>query len=515
MTNGGRAKPRSGMVRNVIHLGLGQVATTVLTILLSAAMARTLGPADFGLLYLITAITAFAYVVVDWGHGPYIIREAAVHPFRSGELLGSAIAVRSAGALIACVVAVTSTWLLGYDLSTRVLTGALIVGSLPQYLGLSFGWVFRAHERMDSDAVLNVVFKVAMLFGSLVVLALGGRLPALVLIWSVAGCLTLALAMAMYRNLRLPAISATRSTSRELLRDGAPLLAMSLAVAIEPYFNANILYKMATAEVVGWYGAAWNIAGTLIAPATILGATMYPRLSAAASDAVEFKRAFHMSFRPLLLLAVLGAVGTYLFADVAVGLIYSLQKFGPAADTLRAFTPVLLLMYVDVFFATAILAAGKAGRLASAKIGAVVLTTALVVVLVPLCQTHFQNGGLGVMYAMASGEFLMLTAALVLIHEAVDGHMIVDVVRSLIAGVATVLLIRWLPVATPFLAIPLCIVAFTGLSLLVGAVKRSDIDLLRASTRRQAHSSTPASAIAGAVIPDISAVVDSSSDQGR
>ena len=91
---------------------------------------------------------------------------------------------------------------------------------------------------------------------------------------------------------------------------------------------------------------------------------MYPRWSKAAGDDAEFKRAFDISFRPLLLLAILGAVGTYLFADVAVGLIYSMQKFGPAADTLRAFAPVLLLMYVDMFLGMAILAAGKAGRLA-------------------------------------------------------------------------------------------------------------------------------------------------------
>src|SRR5262249_1621852 len=62
MTTGNRAAPR-GMVRSVMHLGLGQVATTVLTILLSAALARTLGPSDFGLLYLVTAIATFAYVV--------------------------------------------------------------------------------------------------------------------------------------------------------------------------------------------------------------------------------------------------------------------------------------------------------------------------------------------------------------------------------------------------------------------------------------------------------------------
>jgi PST family polysaccharide transporter len=484
MTSRESAPRRGGVARNLIHLGVGQATTTTLTILLTATLARTLGPSDFGLLYLLTSIATFAYVIIDWGHGAFIIREAARHPDRSGNLLGSALAVRTAAALLACPVAVATTWLLGYDLRTRVLTGVLILGWLPQYLGLSFGWVFRAHERMDRDAVLNVVFKLAMLIGSIACLTLGGRLLGLMLAWSVAGCLTLALAIAMYRRLPLPTISATMSTARELLRDGAPLLAISLAVAVESYFFANILYKMTSPTVVGWYGAASNIAGTLIAPATILGATMYPRLSTAACNTAEFKRAFEVSFRPLLLLAVLGAVGTYLFADVAVQLIYGLQKFGPATDTLRAFAPALLLMYVNILLSSAILAAGKAGRLAGTKVVSVALTTGLSFVLIPLCQARFANGGLGVNYAMAIGELLLLVASCILMREAVDARTIGDMCRSLIAGAATVFLMRAVPAVTPFLAIPMCVVLFAGLSLLVGAMKRSDVEVLLASFRK-------------------------------
>jgi O-antigen/teichoic acid export membrane protein len=504
------------MIRNVLHLGLGQVATTILTIVLSATMARMLGPSDFGTWYLLTSIATFAYVIVDWGHGPFITRETARHPDRSGVLLGSALAVRTAAALFVCPFAVATTWLLGYDMSARVLTAAMILCLLPQYLGLSFGWVFRAYERMDRDAVLNVVFKLAMLIASVACLMLGGRLLGLVLASSVAGCLTLAMGIAMYRRLHLPPISATVPTARELLRDGAPMLAMSLAVAIEPYFNSNILYKMASPEVVGWYGAAWNIAGTLIAPATILGATMYPRLSTAAGDRSHFKRVFDVSFRPLLLVAVLGAVGTYLFADVAVGLIYSLQKFGPAADTLRAFAPVVLLMYVDLFFATAILSAGKAGRLASTKVAVVVITTALVFVLVPICQARFANGGIGVMFALATGELLMVAAAFIILRDVADRRTIGDVCRSLIAGFATILLIRLLPALNPFLAIPLCVLAFGGLSLLVGAAKRSDVEMLLSAFRKKPPVPVPTGDGVPSVPPLIlNAKVESSSDPAR
>lgn len=479
------APRRGNMVRNTLHLGLGQVVTTVLSIVVSAVVARALTTSEFGLLYLVFSIATFAYVVVDWGHGQYLIREAVRHPARAGELFGSTLALRSVMAVVACVVAVAATWLLGYDNWTLLLTGAMILALLPQYLGLSFGWVFRAYERMDRDALLNVAMKVAALVCTIAFLALGGRLMGIVLANAVAGLLTLAVGLAMYRSLALPAVSATLPAARELLQGGAPIFAILLATAIEPVFNANILYNMASSTVVGWYGAASTIAGTLVAPASVLAAAVYPRLSAAAGDAAEFRTTVEITLRPLMLIAVLGAVGTYLFAEVPVAIVYSLDKFAPAADTLRAFAPVLLLMYVNMLLGMAILAVGRAGRLAITKVGTLVVTTGFVLVLVPWCQSRFSNGGLGVMYAMLVGEVLMLIASFFLMRSAVTSRTIADLIRGFAVGLVTVVLFKLLPPFTPFLAIPACLVTFGGLAVLLGALRRSDIDVLLSALRRR------------------------------
>jgi O-antigen/teichoic acid export membrane protein len=476
---------RGGMVRNALHLGLGQIVTTVLTIMLSATVAHALSGADFGLLYLVTSIAGFAYVVVDWGHGPLIVRETARHPERAGVLVGSVLMVRAIATVIVCLIAVATTWVLGYDVRTRVLTGALILAWLPQYLGLSFSWAFRGYERMDREALLNVALKLATLVGSIVCFVLGGGLLGLVLAWSLAGALTLVLAVAMYRRLQLPEVTATMAVARELLRDGTSFLAMSLAVAVSPFFNANILFKLTSPTVVGWFGAASNIMGTLIAPASILGMTMYPRLSRFADNPEEFGRTFRVSFRLLLLLAILGGTGTYLFAEVPVQIIYSLDKFGPSVDTLRAFAPAVMLLYVDVFLGTAIVAAGKAGKMAGAKVASIALTVVLAFFLVPFFQTRWSNGGLGVAYATVIGEVLMVGTAGFLIREAIDRSAISDACRGLIVGGATILLFRLLPAISPFLGIPLCVIVFAGLSLLIGALKRSDVEMLLAPFRKQ------------------------------
>jgi hypothetical protein len=71
-----------------------------------------------------------------------------------------------------------------------------------------------------------------------------------------------------------------------------------------------------------------------------------------------------------------------------------------------------------------------------------------------------------------------------LAREAMGGRTMLDALRGVLAGAATVLLFRSLPALSPFIGIPLCIVAFAIAALLVGAAKRSDVQMLLSSVRR-------------------------------
>src|SRR5262245_25575044 len=170
---------RRGLGRNTVNLVIGQVITTGLTIMLNAAVARALGPSDFGLLFLVTSISAFAYVFVDWGHGSYVIREVAQRPDRSGELMGTVMAVRAATALLLIVPTVAISRLLGYDARTQSSIAIMMLAWLPMYLGLSYVWAFRGIERMEFDALVNTVLKLSSLAAAVLLLSSGGRFVAM------------------------------------------------------------------------------------------------------------------------------------------------------------------------------------------------------------------------------------------------------------------------------------------------------------------------------------------------
>src|SRR5215469_1904488 len=103
------------LVRNVSYLGIGQVATTALGILLTAVIGRALEPAQLGILYIVSAISSFVYVIVVWGQSTYLLREMARGRIDEAELIGSALAIRPATFVFSSAIAVVIALALGYS----------------------------------------------------------------------------------------------------------------------------------------------------------------------------------------------------------------------------------------------------------------------------------------------------------------------------------------------------------------------------------------------------------------
>ncbi|MBK9519491.1 MAG: oligosaccharide flippase family protein [Anaeromyxobacter sp.] len=485
--------PGGSVARNAFHLVLGQVVTTALAIVFSATLGRRLGAADFGLYFLVTTTVTFAYVVVEWGQVQFVVRELARQPERSGDLLGTTLAWRAAGAAPLAGLTVLVAWGLGYDVRTLGLLALLMLATLPFFLSQAYGLVFRARERMDLDAQVQVAFKAAALPLAIGALALGGGVAGVILAQGAAGLLALGLAWLRSRALHLPPLRVARPAWRELLLGGLPILAIGLAVTVQPYIDVLVLTALVPPAPVGWYGAARNILGTLVAPATILGTASFPRLSRAAADPAQFGLELRSALRTLLGIGALAGVGTYLFAGLAVETIYGERGFGPTADILRVSSPSLYLVCIDVLLASALVALGRPKALAAFKALNVAVCTGASFLLIPWAQARYGNGGIGLVLAFGLSEVMMFAAALRLLPRGtVQGWFAADVARSLAASALTLGLFLVLPPLPPLLGVPLCILAFGAAAAAFGLVTWAELRALAdALLRRRAAAPVP------------------------
>jgi len=482
----GHSESRVKVARNALNLVLGQVATTVLAVLLSAALGRKLGPADFGLYFLILTTSQFAFVIVEWGQGLYVVREMSRDATHMGRFLGSALALRAlAGVLIAGPVGLaTLAW--GYDVRTSLYAGAFVLASLPFSLAQGFGMAFRSRDQMGNEAVVSVANKTVVLALTLAALGVGMGIPGVMIAQAVAGLVALGFAFRLYLRLDAGRLEFDRGDAKSIVVGGTSILVMLITVSVQPYLDAVILSHLAPPEVVGWYGAAKNVMGTLVAPAMILGAAWYPRLSRVTNDPPAFKRELRAALRPMLWLGALGGIGTYEFAEFAIRLIFGLDGYGPAVAVLQVFGLGLFLLFVDVLLGHVITAAGKSTGFAVAKVLSVLAAVALQLWLVPWFQANQGNGGIGVVVSFAASEVIVFAGVLVLLPRGALGPVILlDVARAGAAAGLTAVAWRFIPAMSPVIGIPVCIALFTAASMVVGLMSKSDISLLLQTIRKK------------------------------
>ena len=120
-----------------------------------------------------------------------------------------------------------------------------------------------------------------------------------------------------------------------------------------------------------------------------------------------------------------------------------------------------------------------------AKVASVAVGTALDVLLIPLFQARFGNGGIGVVVAFALSELVVFAGALLVLRRGtLQAATALDVARALGAAAATVALFRFMPAVPPWIGIPLCVAAFGVVSLALGLARARDLAVLRSLLRR-------------------------------
>jgi O-antigen/teichoic acid export membrane protein len=208
----------------------------------------------------------------------------------------------------------------------------------------------------------------------------------------------------------------------------------------------------------------------------ILGAAALPRLSRATGDPHRFREEMTTAYRPMVWVAGLVGVGTWLFGNVAIDVVYGNRGFGPAGAILSVFGLGLFLVFVDTVLGTALVALGRTASFSILKLATVVLATALELFLIPYFQRRSGNGGLGVVTSFVACEPMIFAGMLVLIPRGIVGRsFLLDGARAIGSAVLTGALLRLVPTLTPWVAIPACIAAYAAATMAVGLLRTDDV----------------------------------------
>src|SRR5688572_17834479 len=203
-------------------------------------------------------------------------------------------------------------------------------------LGEVFMGAFRAHERMEFEAGLQLLRDLSNIGLSLLAIALGWPLLAIVFVSVVAQPIKLAATIfllvkhiaRLHMHIELP-------FSKHLLFASLPLGLLLVIQTLQSEFGTYILSPHYAAEVVGVYAAANTVILMILFLPNSFAAAIYPTFSRLHKQSDDQLRDFYrICYKYLLVLGFPLAIGTLLVGERAITLVYG-DEFAPAAPVIR------------------------------------------------------------------------------------------------------------------------------------------------------------------------------------
>lgn len=340
---GGRA-----FVQNVVALYGVHAVTYLLPLLTTPFLARTLGPAAWGLLAFTQAFAATLGLVVEYGFDLSATREVAraqSDRVRLAALLGGVTGAKALLALLAALGALAAQQLVPAFRAHPALLWAGVLWAMA--LASNVLWYFQGLERMKLVAVLDVAAKVLATAGIFALVrgpADAWRVPAL---QGAAALLSTAVAFTLaWRELPLARPRLREVTSALSL--GWSMFVFRGSVSFYSTASAFLLGLFVAPQQVGYYAGAERIARALQGLLTPLSRAFYPRFSRAAGAGVEAARPLLAAgFRWMGLaglgLSLAGLVGAPLMVALLLG-----SGFEASVPVLRLLAPLPFVIALNM-----------------------------------------------------------------------------------------------------------------------------------------------------------------------
>lgn len=399
MTNWATRLAGNQLVRNAMALYSVQAARKLMPLILIPYLARTLGPAGWGIVAFTQAMGEFIVLTIEFGFNLSATREIARkrdQPEVCGEIMAGVLGAQAllATAALTCAV-VVSQWIPLLRDNPRMLAAGLFYAVAQGFIPL---WFFQGLERMRLAATLEITGRILGLAATFVLVHTPDDTWKALFIQGAGPALTTIAGLAMaYREIprRLP----TPAIVREALHRGWPMFVFRSAESLYGVGNAFILGLFATPVYVGYFSSAEKISRAIFGLLNPVREVLYPRVSNLAQHAPEDSaRLARIGAMITVSCGLLLSAGSFVFAPWMVHLLMG-QAFEPAVTVLRIFSMLPLILSITHSVGLQwLLPMGRDKQVNAVILAAGLLNLLLATILAP----HFAH--IGMAWAVVSAE---------------------------------------------------------------------------------------------------------------
>jgi O-antigen/teichoic acid export membrane protein len=414
-------------------------ATRLLSLCFVVVAARILGPEDFGKFTFAYTLATLLGAALDLGMHAVLVRSVARARADTAAYWAAAVTLKCWLLVPAGLVFVAFPVVTGRPLDTTLaawLLGGAIV--LQSFIELAVT-VFTGFERLEYELGVRVVEKVFLFAVGIGGLWAGGRLLLTSGAFTLAGGLSLVLAVRLvHRHFARLAWGWDRAGARALARALGPV-AVAFLLAFATTRLVPLMVALLAGDVAaGHFGAAVRVLDVLMVVPVIVVAAVYPVLARTPPADPRFRRVVVQTVDLLLLLGLPVALALAHGAAWLTAAVYG-PRYEATAPLLAALGAAACLGFLGQFLGVVLLALDRARRLvvvAAASLAAsVLLTPGLVLAM----------GALGGAAALVLVEAVAVTALLVALLPLIRLPVSANAVKTAGSAAAASLLASALP----------------------------------------------------------------------
>ncbi|MGB7547704.1 MAG: flippase [Terracidiphilus sp.] len=319
-------------------------------VVVSTAVARYLGPSQFGLLNYGIAIYSLFNIMSNLGLDFLVVREVALDEGGEPQILGTAFVLKAVASVVTTLAAIAAAKLLEPHNSVLIEIVALMSFAAISQAFDVIDYLFQAQTRSRyAVGPRNIVFIAASIARLAAVFM---RTQLLVFAWIAAfeilfAEIGLAISYLCFRHPRLR-WSWHLPRAKALLTESWPLLVSSLMIMVYLRSDQILLGTMASKAIVGQYTAAIRLSEIWYSIPIIICVSVMPRLLKTREASPErYYARLQRLYESMVLLSVFVAVCTQFAGPFLVRLLYG-KQFASAAGILSVHIWTGVFVFVGV-----------------------------------------------------------------------------------------------------------------------------------------------------------------------
>lgn len=372
------------LTKNTFWLTFGEIAGRVLRFFIIIYAARVLGKEGFGIFSYLTSLAAILTIFSDVGLSSVVIREASKNPAVKDRYFSTAFSFKfiltALGFLIIIFIApLISKIPISENLAYFV--GALFIFDSLRRFGSS---LFRAIERMELEALVNIITQAVIVVAGFVALLIVASPESLAAAYAIgAGAGLIITTYILREDVRKLISSFDRKLLKPILTAAWPLSLAAIFGVLIVNIDTVIIGWFRSAEEVGLYAAAQKpIAFLYLLPTLITGA-FFPVLARLAhKNDARFRHVLEQGLGLVFLIAIPLSVGILLTAGGVVDLFYG-SEYAASAAPLRILAVTLLVVFPVGMIINGVFAYNRQGELIKFWAAGLLLNVLLSLSLIP------------------------------------------------------------------------------------------------------------------------------------